>query len=140
MSYAVITPIKEAEWFKAKKAAVFRGEIEPDGFDTEDYKYFDKMRELGIRYRAGEISKEQFAEIDKQYYAEYEQFKESYLEHIANAAMVFNNIKRSEALRVEIIKATDSKTKLDLALKCISAMLCDADAFYNAAKGGLNNG
>lgn len=140
MDYVAVTPLKNAEWFKAKKAAVFRGEIDPDGFDTEDYKYFDKMRELGIRYRAGEISKEQFTEIDKQYYAEYEQFKESYLEHIANAAMVFNNIKRSETLRVEIIKAADSTTKLDLALKCISAMLCDADAFYNAAKGDLNNG
>ena len=36
MSFLLLTPIKDEEWLKNTKAAVYRGEIETDDFDTED--------------------------------------------------------------------------------------------------------
>ena len=125
MSYVIVTPMKDEEWFKRTKAAVFRGEIEPDGFDTEDYKYFDKIRELGYKYRAGQINKEQFNAADQKYYKEYEQFKESYLEHIANVARMCHNIKRTEALRTALNNADSKDRAFEFALEI--AELCTGE-------------
>ena len=126
MSYVIVTPMKDEEWFKRTKAAVFRGEIEPDGFDTEDYKYFDKIRELGYKYRAGQINKEQFNAADQKYYKEYEQFKTKQLEHLADAAKVCDDIRRTEMLRVELNKSESSDKALKFALEI--AEICTGES------------
>ena len=126
MSFLLLTPIKDEEWFKNTKAAVFRGEIEPDDFDTEDYKYFDKIRELGFKYRAGQINREQFNAEDKKYYKEYEQFKTKQLEHLADAAKVCDNIRRTEMLRVELNKSESSDKALKFALEI--AEICTGES------------
>ena len=126
MSYVIVTPMKDEEWFKRTKAAVFRGEIEPDGFDTEDYKYFDKIRELGYKYRAGQINKEQFNAADQKYYKEYEQFKTKQLEHLADAAKVCDNIRRTEMLKVELNKSESSDKALKFALEI--AEICTGES------------
>lgn len=117
MSFLLLTPIKDEKWFKTTKAAVFRGEIDPDDFDTEDYKYFDKIRELGYKYRTGQINKEQFNAEDKKYYKEYEQFKTKQLEHIADAAIMCDNTRRTEMLRAELNKTKSSNKALETALE-----------------------
>lgn len=126
MSFLLLTPIKDEEWFKNTKAAVFRGEIEPDDFDTEDYKYFDKIRELGFKYRAGQINKEQFNAEDKKYYKEYEQFKAKCLEHTADAAKMSDNIRRTGILRIELNKAESSNKALEIALEI--AEICTGES------------
>ena len=112
MSFLLLTPIKDEEWFKNTKAAVFRGEIEPDDFDTEDYKYFDKIRELGYKYRAGQINREQF--------------KTKQFEHLADAAKVCDNIRRTEMLRVELNKSESSDKALKFALEI--AEICTGES------------
>ena len=126
MSFLLLTPIKDEEWFKNTKTAVFRGEIEPDDFDTEDYKYFDKIRELGYKYRAGQINREQFNAADQKYYKEYEQFKTKQFEHLADAAKVCDNIRRTEMLKVELNKSESSDKALKFALEI--AEICTGES------------
>lgn len=119
MSYVIVTPMKDEEWFKRTKAAVFRGEIEPDGFDTEDYKYFDKLRELGYLYRAQQIDKAEFNKRDAANFKEYEEFKQNYIRNVTEVAA---NIRLSEKLRIDMRQASDKDKLLELALECVEVM------------------
>lgn len=136
MDYIVLSPQKNEEWFKKTKAAVFRGEISHDDFDTEDYKYFDKLHKLSISYHAGQINKDQFNSADKKNYAEYEKFKQKTNDHIEKSKMICSNIRRSEILRIEISKTDDPKKALETALEIIE-MLTGETGFKNRIMKGL---
>ena len=115
----VFSSIKDNPQFNAMKIAVFKGERDIDDFPTEDYKYFDKLRELGYLYRAQQIDKAEFNKRDAANFKEYEEFKQNYIRNVTEVAA---NIRLSEQLRINMRQEKDRDKLLELALECVEVM------------------
>ena len=115
----VFSSIKDDPQFNAMKIAVFKGERDIDDFPTEDYKYFDKLRELGYLYRAQQIDKAEFNKRDAANLKEYEEFKQNYIRNVTEVAA---NIRLSEQLRIDMRQEKGRDKLLELALECVEVM------------------
>ena len=115
----VFSSIKDNPQFNAMKIAVFKGERDIDDFPTEDYKYFDKLRELGYLYRAQQIDKAEFNKRDAANLKEYEEFKQNYIRNVTEVAA---NIRLSEQLRIDMRQEKGRDKLLELALECVEVM------------------
>ena len=115
----VFSSIKDNPQFTAMKLAVFKGERDIDDFPTEDYKYFDKLRELGYLYRAQQIDKAEFNKRDAANFKEYEEFKQNYIRNVTEVAA---NIRLSEQLRIDMRQEKGRDKLLELALECVEVM------------------
>ena len=115
----VFSSVKENPKFNDMKIAVFKGERDIDDFPTEDYKYFDKLRELGYLYRAQQIDKAEFNKRDAANFKEYEEFKQNYIRNVTEVAA---NIRLSEQLRIDMRQEKDRDKLLELALECVEVM------------------
>ena len=115
----IFSSIKDNPQFNAIKIAVFKGERDIDDFPTEEYKYFDKLRELGYLYRAQQIDKAEFNKRDAANFKEYEEFKQNYIRNVTEVAA---NIRLSEQLRINMRQEKDRDKLLELALKCVEVM------------------
>ena len=115
----VFSSIKDNPQFNAMKIAVFKGERDIDDFPTEDYKYFDKLRELGYLYRAQQIDKAEFNKRDAANFKEYEEFKQNYIRNVTEVAA---NIRLSAQLRINMRQEKDRDKLLELALECVEVM------------------
>ena len=115
----VFSSIKDNPQFNAMKIAVFKGERDIDDFPTEDYKYFDKLRELGYLYRAQQIDKVEFNKRDAANFKEYAEFKQNYIRNVTEVAA---NIRLSEQLRINMRQEKDRDKLLELALECVEVM------------------
>ena len=115
----VFSSIKDDSQFNAMKIAVFKGERDIDDFPTEDYKYFDKLRELGYLYRAQQIDKAEFNKRDAANFKEYEEFKQEYIRNVTEVAA---NIRLSEQRRIDMRQEKDRDKLLELALECVEVM------------------
>ena len=123
---------RDSEQFRELERQAYYNTIDISGFAPAEYKYFDKLRDICHEYRQGaqtEADKKLLNERKARYYAEYEEYID---EHLNRQQAEF--IKRSEALRTEIIKTDDKDKKLSLALECISVMINDGGVFLKAAK------
>lgn len=129
----VFSSVKENQKFNDMKIAVFKGERDIDDFPTEDYKYFDKLRELGYLYRTQQIDKAEFNKRDAANFKEYEEFKQNYVRNVTEVAA---NIRLSEKLRIDMRQASDKDKLLELALECVEVMTGEA-GFKNIILKGL---
>lgn len=137
----VFSSVKGNPKFNDMKIAVFKGERDIDDFPTEDYKYFDKLRELGYLYRAQQIDKAEFNKRDAANFKEYEEFKQNYIQNVTEVAA---NIRLSEQLRINMRQEKNRDKLLELALECVEVMTgekgfkrCILEKLSAAPKGGV---
>ena len=128
---------RDSEQFRELERQAYYNTIDISDFAPAEYKYFDKLREICHEYRQGaqtEADKKLLNERKARYYAEYEEYIDEHLNRVMEYMQQAEFIKRSEALRTEIIKTDDKDKKLSLALECISVMINDGGVFLKAAK------
>lgn len=104
------------------EAEAWRGRLDYRDFPAAEYKFFDRIAELGYRHRNEKIP----AELMKNDIKIARDIYRREADHAQRCAEVWKdhqtNIIRSGTLRSEITKATDREEKLRLALECIEIM------------------
>lgn len=81
------------------------------------YKFFDKYNDLVHQYRYGMKDQERCRQEALQLRAEYNRSIERYMRHSEQLKRFVENVRRSELLRIELYKALDMRTALDIALE-----------------------
>ncbi len=121
MKHIDFSSISDKE-LRALEAEAWSGRLDYRDFPAAEYKFFDRVAELGYRHRNEKIP----AELMK---SDIKIARDIYLreaEHARRCAEAWkerqHNIIRSGTLKSEITKATDHEEKLRLALECIEIM------------------
>ena len=81
------------------------------------YKYFDKYNALIHEYRYGMKDSERCKQEALQLRAEYNRYIDRHIRHSEQLKQFAENVRRSELLRIELYKAKDLQTALDIALE-----------------------
>ena len=110
---------KDPDIWKSLKRQCYDGTLDYEDYPADEYKYFDKLRELGYLYRAQQIDKAEFNKRDAANFKEYEEFKQNYIRNVTEVAA---NIRLSEQLRINIRQEKDRDKLLELALECVEVM------------------
>lgn len=128
MSYYFKKPLPKfsdkAVWQELKKQC-YDGTIEYEDFPADEYKYFDKLRLLYLKYKFAGMSKDEAARQEIALLREYEQTKERDSRSLKVYKKYQENIKRFDELRIKINKADDPMEKLRYALEIISVITDD---------------
>lgn len=113
--------------FNLTELAAYNGEyLDYDGMAPVEYKYFTRIRQLGIDSRSGKLSNpNEIATLRNQYYAQYKQERELQDKLEAYNAGWIACIKVTESLRVHINGETDPVKIAALALRAIYVMTND---------------
>lgn len=114
----------EAVWQELKKQC-YDGTIEYEDFPADEYKYFDQLRLLYLKYKFAGMSKDEARRRELQLSCEYEQSKEADKIRLKVYKEYQDNIKRFDELRIKINKADEPMEKLRYALEIISVITDD---------------
>ena len=113
--------------------SAFNNKKMPDGLTYYEMKYFQAIRNLYSQFKRGYITEEDALSEKTKLEAVFRQ-EEQYVDSFSKKQCeLYNNVTKSEELRIEINKCDDPAKKLELALKCISLLTGDK-LFYSENK------
>ena len=97
----------------------YDGTIEYEDFPADEYKYFDQLRIVYLKYKFADMPKKEAAERKRLLLTEYKNSKVRDKEHQRVLDTYQGNIKRFERLRIAVNKASTESEKLRPALEMI---------------------
>ncbi len=114
--------------FNQTESIAYNGEyLNYDGMDPVEYKYFTRIRQLGIYSRSGKISNpNEIVTLRNQYYAQYQQERETQDKLEAYNVAWVACLKSTDSLRTLINFETDPAKIAVLALKAVYVMTNDS--------------
>lgn len=117
----------EAVWNDLERQC-YDGTIDYEDFPADEYKYFDKLRIVYLRYKFDNMPKAEAAESKRLLLKEYKLSKDKAAQSFKVCRKYQNNIKKFELLKTAINKAGSAQDKLTPALEIIG-MITDDDIF-----------
>lgn len=114
----------EAVWQELKRQC-YDGTIEYEDFPADEYKYFDQLRLLYLKYKFAGMPKDEALRRELQLACEYEQSKEADKIRLKVYKEYQDNVKRFELLKIKVNKADDPMEKLAYALEIIGIVTGD---------------
>lgn len=118
----------EVEVWQELKRQCYDGTIEYEDFPADEYKYFDRLRIIYLKYKFSGMPKDEAVQLERYLLREYEQSKERDSRSLKVYQEYQKNIKRFEMLKIAIRKADDPMKKLAVALEIIDVVTGD-DSF-----------
>lgn len=118
----------EAVW-KDLKRQCYDGTINYEDFPADEYKYFDRLRIIYLRFKFDDLSKEDAVQQERQLAAEYRSAKERATQSLNICRKYQNSIKRCEQLKIQVNKAKSDRDKLLPALEIIG-LITDDESFF----------
>ncbi len=114
----------EAVW-KDLKRQCYDGTIDYEDFPADEYKYFDRLRIIYLRFKFDNLPKEEAERQERLLSDEYSLSKKK----AAICRKYQDSIKHSEQLKIQVSKAKSDRDKLIPALKAVG-LLTDDESFY----------
>lgn len=114
----------ENEFLKLERMA-YDNVLDYTNFPPAEYKYFDKLSQLGSMYRNGQLPKGICKEYKEAYLCDYRKDAEKARKNQEAESKYQENIRRSDELRCKINSTDDHDTKLMYALRCIELLTCE---------------
>lgn len=111
----------ENEFLKLERMA-YDNVLDYTDFPPAEYKYFDKLSQLGSMYRNGQLPKGICKEYKEAYLCDYRKDAEKARKNQEAESKYQESIRRSDELRCKINSTDDHGTKLIYALKCIELL------------------
>lgn len=118
----------EAVW-KDLKRQCYDGTIDYEDFPGDEYKYFDRLRVIYLRFKFDDLPKEEAMQQECQLLKEYRLSKEQTARSLVICRKYQDNVKLSERLKIQVNKAKSDHDKLIPALKAVG-LLTDDESFY----------
>ena len=114
--------------FARLERLAYSGTLDYTDFPAAEYKYFDKLSELGRSHRAGCLPKDICKEYKEAYLNEYFADRNNLQRNLWAMKKYQDNIRKSDELRCMIDKTESNIEKLGLALKLVE-LLTGEDGF-----------
>lgn len=111
----------ENEFLKLERMA-YDNVLDYTDFPPAEYKYFDKLSQLGSMYRNGQLPKGICKEYKEAYLCDYRKDAEKARKNQEAESKYQESIRRSDELRCKINSTDDHDTKLMYALRCIELL------------------
>lgn len=111
----------ENEFLKLERMA-YDNVLDYTDFPPAEYKYFDKLSQLGSMYRNGQLPKGICKEYKEAYLCDYRKDAEKAWKNQEAESKYQENIRMSDELRCKINSTDDHDTKLMYALRCIELL------------------
>ena len=112
---------KDPVQFRELEKDAFDGKLDVEDFPAAEYRYFDRLANLGYRHRASKLPMDFCRELREQAYKDYVADCQELDAQRQYCAQCQTAIMASDQLRCQIEKATYEE-KLPLALECIEVM------------------
>lgn len=117
----------EAVW-KDLKRQCYDGTIDYEDFPGDEYKYFDRLRVIYLRFKFDDLPKEEAVQLERQLAKEYRLSKEKAAQGLKICRKYQDSIKRCEQLKIQVNKAKSDRDKLLPALEMIG-LVTDDESF-----------
>lgn len=108
--------------FEKLEHMAYENTLDYTDFPPAEYKYFDKLSQLGSIYRSGQLPKGLCKERKDAYLCDYRKDADKTRKNHEAEVGYQKNIRRSDELRCEINSTRNHDVKLMLALRCIELM------------------
>lgn len=108
--------------FEKLEHMAYENTLDYTDFPPAEYKYFDKLSQLGSIYRSGQFPKGLCKERKDAYLCDYRKDADKTRKNHEAEVGYQENIRRSDELRCEINSTRNHDVKLMLALRCIELM------------------
>ncbi len=118
----------KAVW-KDLKRQCYDGTINYEDFPADEYKYFDRLRIIYLRFKFDDLPKEEAERQERLLSDEYSLSKKKATQNLNICRKYQDSIKRSEQLKIQVNKAKSDRDKLIPALEIIG-LLTDDESFY----------
>ena len=118
----------EAVW-KDLKRQCYDGTIDYEAFPADEYKYFDRLRIIYLRFKFDNLPKEEAERQERLLSDEYSLSKKKAAQSLNICRKYQDSIKHSEQLKIQVNKAKSDRDKLIPALKAVG-LLTDDESFY----------
>ena len=111
----------ESEFLKLERMA-YDNVLDYTDFPPAEYKYFDKLSQLGSMHRNGQLPKGICKERKEAYLSDYRKDAEKAQKNQEAESKYQEHIRKSDELRCKINSTDGHEAKLMLALRCIELM------------------
>ena len=112
----------DKEQFARLERLAYDGTLDYTDYPAAEYKYFDRLAELGRLHRGSKLPAGLCKERKEIYFSEYGKDVSERFKGLEAEKRFQENIIKSDELRCKIYKTDSPEEKLKLALKCIELM------------------